>query len=101
MKSPSYYIDVSLFSLQGQSVNGFDLKGKQYPLVYEQSVAKCNNESLVKGKIVVCSYAVGSEVAVAFIFRDKKEYSLVSPWPISSLSLDDFGSLISYINSTK
>ncbi|EFH40850.1 predicted protein [Arabidopsis lyrata subsp. lyrata] len=39
-------------TLVGKSVNAFDLKGKQYPLVYEQSVEKCNNESQAKGKIV-------------------------------------------------
>ncbi|XP_020869658.1 subtilisin-like protease SBT4.10 [Arabidopsis lyrata subsp. lyrata] len=88
-------------TLVGKSVNAFDLKGKQYPLVYEQSVEKCNNESQAKGKIVVCSYAIGSDVAVAFIFKHKTEFATVSPWPISFLSLEDFGSLISYINSTK
>ncbi|KAL1193133.1 Subtilisin-like protease SBT4.8 [Cardamine amara subsp. amara] len=88
-------------TLSGKSVNAFDLKGKQFPLVYEEYVTKCNNESLVKGKIAVCSPPVGSELAVAFVFNNKKDYALVSPWPVSSLSLDDFDSIGSYINSTK
>lgn len=82
-------------------MNAFDLKGKQYPLMYGESISKCTNKSLIKGKIVVCSYVVGSELAVGFVFRGTIEFASVTPRLISTLSLDDFGSLVSYVNSTK
>ncbi|ESQ42488.1 hypothetical protein EUTSA_v10015939mg [Eutrema salsugineum] len=82
----------------GKSVNSFDLKGKKYPLVYG---GESYNESLVKGKIVVCRKRVFSEVAVASVIRDNIDYSSLSAFPISALSQDDFESLVSYVNSTK
>ncbi|XP_024012146.1 subtilisin-like protease SBT4.8 isoform X3 [Eutrema salsugineum] len=85
----------------GKSVNAFDLKEKKYPLVYGDSAAKCNDKSLVNGKIVACSYAIGSNLAVGFVFRDKSDHASVGPWPLSSLSPEDFNSLVSYVNSTK
>ncbi|CAH2035933.1 unnamed protein product [Thlaspi arvense] len=80
----------------GKSINAFDLKGKMYPLVYEES----SKDSLLKGKILVSRFS--SEVAVASISRDYKGYaSTVTPRPMSALSPDDFDSLVSYVNSTK
>ncbi|ESQ42861.1 hypothetical protein EUTSA_v10012872mg [Eutrema salsugineum] len=89
-------------TFDGKSVNSFDLKGKKYPLVYGESYTECNNnESLVKGKIVVCPEMVFSHVPVASVVRDNIEFSSVSASPLSALSQDDFDYLVSYVNSTK
>ncbi|KAF8049041.1 hypothetical protein N665_2318s0007 [Sinapis alba] len=79
-------------TLVGRSVNPFDLKGKDYPLV---------RGSHVKGKIFVTGYPVSSAAAVATIILDNKNYASISPRPLSALSQVDFDSLLSYINSTK
>ncbi|CAH2034302.1 unnamed protein product [Thlaspi arvense] len=110
-------------TLVGKSVNTFDLKGKKYPLVYgksagsstceEESAKQCGkgclDQSLVKGKIVLCRQPEDFNVdevqykgAVAVILMSPKDdCALVSPLPLSVLSQDDFDSLVSYINSTK
>ncbi|XP_019095804.1 PREDICTED: subtilisin-like protease SBT4.7 isoform X2 [Camelina sativa] len=78
----------------GRSVNAFDLKGKMYPLVFE--------DYLTKGKILVSRYPFSAEAAVASIFRDDYEYYAdVSSTPFSLLPPDEFDSLVSYINCTK
>ncbi|CAH2069451.1 unnamed protein product [Thlaspi arvense] len=109
-------------TLVGKSVNTFDLKGNEYPLVYGKSAgfstcdeehAKecregCLDQSLVKGKIVLCRQQeyfnvdeLQSNGAVAVILMSPKiYYAWVSPLPLSALLQDDFDSLVSYINST-
>ncbi|CAH2069490.1 unnamed protein product, partial [Thlaspi arvense] len=87
-------------TLVGKSLNAFDLKGKKYPLVYGESEA-CSNKSLVNGKIAVCDYPIGSELAVGFVFEEEKDYASITPWPLSYLSLQDFDSLVTYAKSTK
>ncbi|XP_023640928.1 subtilisin-like protease SBT4.9 [Capsella rubella] len=84
-------------TLVGKSLNGFDLKGKNYPLVYGDYI----EGSLVRGKILVSGYSVSSELAVASIIRDYQDYATVSPRPLSALSQDDFDFVVSYVNSTK
>ncbi|XP_013733786.2 subtilisin-like protease SBT4.8 [Brassica napus] len=80
-------------TLSGRSVNTFDLKGKNYPLVYERSK--------VKGEILVSRETVSSETAVATIIEDDINVAIVSARPLSALSPDDFNFLVSYVNSTK
>ncbi|CAH8360517.1 unnamed protein product [Eruca vesicaria subsp. sativa] len=106
-------------TLEGKSVNAFDLKGKKYPLLYGKSAAlpacstdsakecnaRCLDESLVKGKILVCANSDGASIAqsmgaVASIILSSKDYASIHAIPFSALSPDDFDSLISYINST-
>nr|VDD20830.1 unnamed protein product [Brassica oleracea] len=82
-------------TLSGRSVNAFDLKGKNYPLV-EGTLG-----SQAKGKILVSRYPTISETAVATINVDYKNYASISPRPLSALSQYDFASLLSYVNSTK
>ncbi|XP_013620395.1 PREDICTED: cucumisin-like [Brassica oleracea var. oleracea] len=82
-------------TLSGRSVNAFDLKGKNYPLV-EGTLG-----SQAKGKVLVSRYPTISETAVATINVDYKNYASISPRPLSALSQDDFASLLSYVNSTK
>nr|VDD23662.1 unnamed protein product [Brassica oleracea] len=84
-------------TLSGRSVNAFDLKGKNYPLIYGDYI----EGSQVKGKILVSGYSVSSDVAVATIIRDYKDYASISSRPLSALSPDDFEFLVSYVNSTK
>ncbi|CAN8253243.1 unnamed protein product [Cochlearia groenlandica] len=82
-------------TLIGQSVNGFDMKGKKYPLM------DCDNETLVEAKIVMCDYEIVSESDRGFVVNGKAEYASVTPRPISYLSTDDYNLLVSYVNSTK
>ncbi|RID74012.1 hypothetical protein BRARA_B01130 [Brassica rapa] len=84
-------------TLSGRSVNAFDLKGKNYPLIYGDYI----EGSQVEGKILVSGYSVSSDVAVATIIRDYKDYASISSRPLSALSPDDFQFLVSYVNSTK
>ncbi|CAN8238175.1 unnamed protein product [Cochlearia groenlandica] len=104
-------------TLIGKSVNGFDMKGKKFPLVYGKSAAlstskvKCAEEcnpdcldaSLVKGKILVCNisfpYVAYSKGAIAAILEDGSDWSQIEGLPFSGLQGDDFASLLSYINS--
>ncbi|XP_024012425.1 subtilisin-like protease SBT4.8 [Eutrema salsugineum] len=84
-------------TLNGKSVNTFDLKGKNYPLVDDENFI----EPQMKGKILVSGYSLDSEVAVASIMVDSLDYASVKHRPFSALSQDDFDYLVSYINSTK
>ncbi|XP_056841802.1 subtilisin-like protease SBT4.8 [Raphanus sativus] len=77
----------------GRSVNSFDLEGKNYPLVYARSN--------VKGKILVSRELVSSDVAVATIIKDNRNFAIINSHPLSALSPDDFEFLVSYVNSTK
>lgn len=104
----------------GKAVNAFDMKGQKYPLVYGKSALssvcnteyaescepQCLRESLVKGKVLVCSSrdtvgAVESVGAIAIIYKsDKPDVAFIDPLPASGLSEKDYGSLVSYIEST-
>ncbi|KAG2241914.1 hypothetical protein Bca52824_096243, partial [Brassica carinata] len=69
-------------------------------------LARCLDESLVKGKILVCASSNGLSIAqsmgaVASIIINPKDYAAIHAIPFSALSPDDFNSLISYINSTR
>ncbi|RID41292.1 hypothetical protein BRARA_J01265 [Brassica rapa] len=106
--------------IEGKSVNAFDLKGKKYPLVYGKSaaspacdtdsakkcLARCLDESLVKGKILVCASSDGLSIAhsmgaVASIIINPSDYASIHAIPFSALSPEDFDLLVSYINSTR
>ncbi|CAA7032282.1 unnamed protein product [Microthlaspi erraticum] len=82
-------------TLAGKSVNSFDLKEKNYPLVYGDFIKGRSN-----GKILVGGYSE-TGTAVANIVKDIQGFYLVMPKPFSALSPDDFDTLVSYINSTK
>ncbi|CAH2069453.1 unnamed protein product [Thlaspi arvense] len=104
-------------TLVGKSVNGFDLKGKKFPLVYGKSAAlsasqakcaedctpDCIDASLVKGKILVCKrslpYVAYKKGAVAAILEDDSDWSQMEGIPSSGLQEDDFESVLSYIDS--
>ncbi|KAG7534794.1 Peptidase S8/S53 domain superfamily [Arabidopsis thaliana x Arabidopsis arenosa] len=106
-------------TLVGRSVNGFDLKGKKFPLVYGKSAASspsqakcakdctpdCLDASLVKGKILVCNrflpYVAYKKGAVAAIFEDDLDWAQINGLPVSGLQEDDFESFLSYIKSAK
>ncbi|CAN7006018.1 unnamed protein product [Brassica rapa subsp. trilocularis] len=107
-------------TLVGKAVNAFDMKGQKYPLVYGKSALssvcnteyaescepQCLRESLVKGKVLVCSSrdtvgAVESVGAIAIIYKsDKPDVAFIDPLPASGLSEKDYESLVSYIEST-
>ncbi|WZZ31522.1 hypothetical protein YC2023_014923 [Brassica napus] len=80
-------------TLVGRSVNAFDLQGKNYPLVFQESQAK--------GKILVSEYSFSSKTAVATIIEGYNNYATISPRPLSALSPDDYDFLLSYNKSTK
>ncbi|XP_019088267.1 PREDICTED: subtilisin-like protease SBT4.11 [Camelina sativa] len=104
-------------TLVGKSVNGFDLKGKKFPLVYGKTAASsasqakcaedcmpdCLDASLVKGKILVCNrflpYVAYTKGAVAAIFEDSSDWAQIHGLPVSGLQEDDFESFLSYIKS--
>ncbi|CAN6862646.1 unnamed protein product [Brassica oleracea] len=107
-------------TIEGKSVNAFDLKGKKYPLVYGKSaaspacdtdsakkcLARCLDESLVKGKILVCASSDGLSIAhsmgaVASIIINLSDYASIHAIPFSALLPEDFDLLVSYINSTR
>ncbi|CAN6812380.1 unnamed protein product [Brassica oleracea] len=107
-------------TLVGKAVNAFDMKGQKNPLVYGKSALssvcnteyaescepQCLRESLVKGKVLVCSSrdtvgAVESVGAIAIIYKsDKPDVAFIDPLPASGLSEKDYESLVSYIEST-
>ncbi|KAG7556527.1 Peptidase S8/S53 domain [Arabidopsis suecica] len=84
----------------GKSVNAFDLKEKNYPLVFGKSAAlsACNTESADNSEGLKIAKSMG---AVASIIIDPNDYAVIHALPFSALSQDDFDSLLSYINSTK
>ncbi|CAH2069452.1 unnamed protein product [Thlaspi arvense] len=107
-------------TLVGKTVNAFDMKGKKYPLVYGKSATSsacdaetaelcqpdCLEESLVKGKILVCGSPGGLKIvksvgAIAIIYKSPKpDVAFVHPLPASGLQEKDFESLVSYIESS-
>ncbi|KAG2280283.1 hypothetical protein Bca52824_051503 [Brassica carinata] len=104
---------------QGKSVNTFGLNGTMYPLVYGKSAVNssacsvesaekceegCLQESLVKGKVVVCnstdSFEALANGAVAGISLNRTpNVAFVTSFPLSALSQEDLNSLVSYIKS--
>ncbi|CAN7121975.1 unnamed protein product [Brassica rapa subsp. narinosa] len=104
---------------QGKSVNTFGLNGTMYPLVYGKSAVNssacsvesaekceegCLQESLVKGKVVVCnstdSYEALANGAVAGLSLNRTpNVAFVTSFPLSALSQEDLNSLVSYIKS--
>ncbi|CAH2035943.1 unnamed protein product [Thlaspi arvense] len=67
-------------TLVGKSVNSFDMKGKNYPLVYGDYAEK-------KKEILVSVYSSSSDIAVATITRDRQGFAAVCPRPLSALSM--------------
>ncbi|KAG5409012.1 hypothetical protein BRARA_B01116 [Brassica rapa] len=106
-------------TLVGKSVNTLGLNGTMYPLVYGKSAVNssacsvesaekceegCLQESLVKGKVVVCnstdSYEALANGAVAGISLNRTpNVAFVTSFPLSALSQEDLNSLVSYIKS--
>ncbi|XP_028776148.1 cucumisin-like isoform X2 [Neltuma alba] len=111
-------------TFEGISINTFDLKGQQYPIIYGGDAPNTKegfdgslsrfcagntlDPNLVTGKIVLCegrSKASGAFMAEAVgaltqgqNFRD---YSLTFPLPASYIDLQDAANIFSYINSTR
>ncbi|KAK8976699.1 hypothetical protein V6N11_057297 [Hibiscus sabdariffa] len=105
---------------KGTSVNTFDLEGKFYPLIWGGDAPKYNgsdsgtclpdtlDETLVKGKIVLCDYVYFMNGpllagAVGALVRDDlfKDFSYTFPLPTSTLELTDGSDVFHYINSTE
>ncbi|CAN8301387.1 unnamed protein product [Cochlearia groenlandica] len=107
-------------TLTGKSVNGFNMEGKKYPLVYGKDAASpgcredaaklcdwmCIQMSRVEGKILVCGGPGGLKIAesigaIAIIYKSPKlDAGFVHSLPASGLLEKDFGYLVSYIEST-
>ncbi|CAD5335311.1 unnamed protein product [Arabidopsis thaliana] len=107
-------------TLVGKSVNAYDMKGKDYPLVYGKSAASsacdaesaglcelsCVDKSRVKGTILVCGGPGGLKIvesvgAVGLIYRTPKpDVAFIHPLPAAGLLTEDFESLVSYLEST-
>ncbi|MBA0697066.1 hypothetical protein Goari_003574, partial [Gossypium aridum] len=104
----------------GTSINTFDLKGKFYPLIWGADAPKYSssesrvcfpgslNETLVKGKIVLCDYLDFMEGplqagAVGALIRDDgfKDFAYTFMLPASVLGLTDGSDILHYINTTK
>ncbi|XP_010477301.1 PREDICTED: subtilisin-like protease SBT4.3 [Camelina sativa] len=108
-------------ALTGLSVNPFSLSGTKFPIVYGQNVSKncsqdqagyclegCVDRDLVKGKIVLCDDFLGNKeahlagatgaIVLNTLYLD---IAFVLPLPASSLSLKDYESIKSYIQSTE
>ncbi|KAE7996707.1 hypothetical protein FH972_001407 [Carpinus fangiana] len=109
---------------EGISINTFDLKNKQYPLIYgghapntkkgfQSSISRyCLNNSLnkdlVKGKIVLCDSPTTGEAeflagAVGTVSQGEvqQDFATSYPLPASYLHLEDGSKVYSYINSTR
>ncbi|KAK8491083.1 hypothetical protein V6N11_047126 [Hibiscus sabdariffa] len=105
---------------KGTSVNTFDLEGKFYPLIWGGDAPKYNgsdsgtclpdtlDETLVKGKIVLCDYVYFMNGpllagAVGALVRDDlfKDFSYTFPLPTSTLELTDGSDVFHYINTTE
>ncbi|XWS53205.1 hypothetical protein CRYUN_Cryun11dG0138100 [Craigia yunnanensis] len=107
-------------TLTGFSINSFSLNRTKFPLVYglqatsdcdEISAGNCEinclNRSLVKNKIVLCDDFSGQGEAhdagaLGAIFPTAFDnVSFVLPLPASALSIDNYGSVKSYLNTTE
>ncbi|TYI62862.1 hypothetical protein E1A91_D10G277000v1 [Gossypium mustelinum] len=110
---------ISTFRL-GTSINTFDLKGKFYPLIWGADAPKYSssesrvclpgslNETLVKGKIVLCDYLDFMEGplqagVVGALIRDDgfKDFAYTFMLPALVLGLTDGRDILHYINTTK
>ncbi|XP_062083349.1 subtilisin-like protease SBT4.4 [Humulus lupulus] len=111
----------------GHSVNSFTLNGTTFPLGYGKDVKnasgfcsdmlaeicdfECLDSDLVKGKIVVCDFTIGSASGSSEALRagalgtilpvTMNDVSFVVPLPVSHLIQEDYNSVLSYLNSTK
>ncbi|KAG2299812.1 hypothetical protein Bca52824_036284 [Brassica carinata] len=114
------FID-TLFLEQGLSVNPVNFNGTKFPIVYGQNVSRtcpalqasfcakdCVDRDLVKGKIVLCDEFLANKEAykagaVGSIVVDTytRDVSIVHPFPVSSLSSEDYESVKSYVKSTE
>ncbi|XP_030964441.1 subtilisin-like protease SBT4.3 [Quercus lobata] len=110
-------------TLDGIGINGFSLNGTKFPLVLGQNARKntcststsegvcnagCLNSSLVIGKIVVCDdpdadFEASIAGAVGSILKNDPfdDIADVFSLPTSSLSVDKYDIVASYLNSTK
>ncbi|KAE8648816.1 hypothetical protein Csa_008904 [Cucumis sativus] len=109
--------------LKGVTINTFDMKGKQVPLVYGGDIPKANTSSsfssqclrnsvdlkLAKGKIVMCDMittspaeAVAVKGAVGIIMQNDspKDRTFSFPIPASHIDTKSGALILSYINST-
>ncbi|XP_054796520.1 cucumisin-like [Prosopis cineraria] len=109
---------------EGVSINTFDLKGQQYPIIYGgdapntkegfdgSSSRFCSggtlDPNLVKGKIVLCegrSQASGPFIAEAAGAltqgQNLRDSPLAFPLPASYMNLQDASNIFSYMNSTR
>ncbi|XP_065878455.1 subtilisin-like protease SBT4.3 isoform X2 [Euphorbia lathyris] len=109
--------------LIGNSVNSFDLKGQSFPVINGSNAKaancsdsdasfcrySCLNESIVKGKIVVCENAEGyteayRTSAVGCVLQSNgmtEDVSYTVPLPSITLSYEKFVALRTYMNSIK
>ncbi|KAI3906324.1 hypothetical protein MKW92_052058 [Papaver armeniacum] len=115
-------------TIQGFGVNGFDLNGTAFPLEYGVSISTispecepeeakrcyCLNNNLVKGKLILCDGAIGTETTEA-IFKsgalgtimvsdpdvDLFDVADVYPLPASLIDVGHGEIVESYFNSTK
>nr|POF27184.1 subtilisin-like protease sbt4.4 [Quercus suber] len=105
----------------GSAVNSFTLNGTKFPLVYWKDASSncygsdarsnaegCLDSSLVEGKIIVCDDIQGFEEAyragalgVIMLNDERKDVALVFPLPASTLAIDQYGALQSFLSSTK
>ncbi|EOY34210.1 Subtilase family protein, putative isoform 1 [Theobroma cacao] len=109
-------------TLNGLSINSFDLKKTKFPLVYGKEIANlgcneeitarvcetgCLNSTLVKEKIVLCDQFRGNNeardagAAGSILKTEIDDVSFVLPLAASALSTDNYESVKSYLNSTK
>ncbi|CAA7036687.1 unnamed protein product [Microthlaspi erraticum] len=107
-------------TIDGRSINSFDLNGTKYPLVYGKSASSscsaasarfcapgCLDSRLVKGKIVLCDSANNPDEAqamgaVASITKSSiADVGSIFSFPVSVLLEADYNTVISYMNSTK
>lgn len=73
---------------------------------FRKCLARCLDESLVKGKILVCASSDGLSIAhsmgaVASIIINPSDYASIHAISFSALLPEDFDLLVSYINSTR
>ncbi|KAM3732734.1 hypothetical protein ACB098_11G082000 [Castanea mollissima] len=108
-------------TLIGSAVNSFTLNGTKFPLVYWKDASSncyssgarsnaegCLDSSLVEGKIIVCddiqvfeeAYRAGA-LGVIMLNDERKDVALIFPLPASTLAIDQYGALQSFLSSTK
>ncbi|OMO66729.1 hypothetical protein COLO4_30411 [Corchorus olitorius] len=108
-------------TLNGLSINSFNLNGSKFPIIYGKQVTKictldqamicwpdCLDRSLVKGKIVLCdrfggNFAARLAGAVGSIMLNElyENLSAVVALPASALNKSNYAAVKSYQHSTK